>query len=955
MPCQTPCNPCQQLGELPILFTRYAAVFSADPRRKAALKTLAPSAPFLAPSVPLKTGAGYAVRMLRHGVLYVLIERAGKKTWTGYLVHSHGYLTPFNPVLTPVPESPGNPACEVNVRGANKSLVWIADPKGVDKLWYFFSPDPVLPDVLGTLATSPQKLHHLDVAGWVSSCMPTPHTCMPDELPARVGEWAALTKKDVLEGLNEQIYGVMGIATSEQQYGKGEIPVYSNSVLKKNTTAPPPQDIFSADNPLGAWEKTDRLAPGTLPAYAEVHGTRLANIAKTLAGETGNSRRPMGMVATCDDAIGIAQELSHWRNKAYKDLIDWGDVVEDKPAGNRQSRKTRFEVASAWARMEAQFRLKRIAMTTRVVALGAGVSDRPRIESEMTDAEKRGPFQGRAFKTRDEYEQWQADLDRKTEIRTGPLADQRWAGYVAALDIGEMTRVREAYAKGAGAFEELAATRAPDALAWIDSLALQEALALYNGNGRHDTLQGINLAAQINGILEGFGGGGESCVNRLMTWAQDYQDNPKNLLWRGYLMNQIDAQSTFDAAMKAASVPGKTAAQNAESFKTQLDKFAKLNDLMGGPYVNLIRASQAIPLFGMSAALNTIFHTILKAGAGKIGLENTLARALMNSVAMGTGSAGAFELFVGQQAALKNLTRAELLAKRGYGLTQAQGKFRQTTQGAVNRVVAEGAHGDFFKMRLTGGMVMLESVLFMSKARELAGAREDEVARAALEFAAASATTTAAALEIGSMVQEWLISKSSSPGAKAMAEIRLGGFKLAGGALATVAGVAAVYLDFQAAGRANQDDKTMLMWLFYARTFANGLATGNGIALSLSYAGPLLEHLAKTTGSRMIGALARGAARLAARRALLFAGTWIMFAVVTALTIVIAWIDDDAMQKWAARSSFRKLPEPALDGPGAETGRGTPAVKDVPKPKFLYDKPGEELTELFNGFMGVTS
>jgi hypothetical protein len=606
--------------------------------------------------------------------------------------------------------------------------------------------------------------------------------------------------------------------------------------------------------------------------------------------------------------------------------------------------------------LEPQFRLKRIAMMTRIAAFGAGVSERPRIESEMTEAQKRAPFQGRSFANREEYEEWQANLNKKTEALTGPIADQRWAGYMAALDLKEMNRVRTSYAKASEAYETLAASRAPDALAWIDSPALQDALALYNGQGRDDTVQGINIAAQINGILEGFGGGGESCVKRLTAWAQDYQDNPKNLLWRGYLMNQIDAQATFDANMKAALAPGKTAAEKAEAFKTQLDKFAKFNDVMDGRYVTLIKASQAVPLFGMSAALNAIFHCVLKAGSGKIGLENSLARALMNSVAMGTGSAGAFELYLGQQAALKNLTRAELLAQKGYGLSQAQGKFRQTTQGAVNRVIAEGGKGEFFKMRLTGGMVMLESVLFMFKARELAGAKTDETARAAWQFAAASASTTAAALEIGAMVQEWLTTKSSCPGAKAMAEIRLGGFKLAGGALGTVAGAAAAYLDFQDAGKASQEEKTALFYLFLARSGANLVGTFNGIALSLSYAGPLLKHLAETTGRKALFTyLAEKASELALKRALLFSGTWIMFAVVTAITIVIAWLDDDAMQKWVARSSFRKLSEPVPTGPYATAGSDKPEVKEAPKPKPLYDKPGEELAELFNGFVGVTS
>lgn len=966
MPCQTPCDACKP-GELPILFTRYAVAFSADAARRAALQKLKPAAPFMAPPVPLTTGAGYAVRMLREGVLYVLIESAGHRQWDGYLVHSHGYLSCFDPQATPVPAAPAQPACEMDIRGANKSLVWVANPAKVTRLWYFFSPDPVLADMLNKLKADPAQLHQLDVAAWVVSCPATAHASPPDRLTTQVGEWAALTDPQVLDGLNEQIYAVMGISVQEQHYGSGRVALYVNTI-RQTRVDPPADQIFSDENPRGLWRITERTGAAQFPAYAQVHGKRLANIAQTLAGEPGNPKRPPGIVAACDDAIGIAQELNHWRNKAYKDLIDWGDAVEDAPTpqakGNKQSRKTRFEIANAWAKMAPLFRQKRIAMNLRIRALGAGVSDRPVIWAEMTEAQQRAPVpQGRVFATRAEYEKWQADLEKATEAQVGPVADKRWAGYMEALDLVEMNRVRTDHAKAALTHEKLAASRAPDALAWIDSTALQDALALYNGQGRDDTVQGIKFAAQINGILEGFGGGGERCVNRLMAWAQDYRDNPKNLLWRGYLMNQRAAQSSFDAAMKAAAVPGKTADQLAEVFKTQLDKFAKFNDVMDGPYSNLIRVSQAIPLFGMSAALNAIFHAVLKAGVGTIGFENTLARALMNSVAFGTGSAGAFQLYVEQQAALRNLTRTQLLNQKGYGLSQARAKFRQTTQGAVNRVIAQGGQGEFFKMRLTGGLVMLESVLFMFKAKELGNASGEEAARAAWEFAAASATTAAAALEIGGVVQEWLFRQSSSPAAKAMAEIRLGGFKLAGGALGMLAGLAAAYLDFQAAGKASQEEKTALIWLFRARSGTNFLAAGTSGALGFSYAGPLLEHWAKRMGGNIVlEGLAVGAEWLFIRQAALFAGTWIMFFAVTAITFVIAFLDDDAVQKWVKRSSFRKLPgaDPKTSGatvptPAVAAGGVKPAAKENPKPKPLYEKPGEELVELFNGFVGVTS
>ena len=938
MPCESPCDACKP-GDLPILFTRYAAAFSAEPERAAALKKLKPSGQFKAPSVSLKT-AGYSVRMLREGVLYVLTERAGAKSWRGFMVHAHGYLSEFNPLLTPSPSGPAAPACEVAIRGANKSLVWIADPKNVSNLWYFFHPDTVLPDVLRNLKADPAKLHKLDVSAWVGSCPPTPHTCMPDALGTQVGEWAALTDSVMLDALNEQIYGVMGLDTAQQGYGQGQIPVYANAALNKTTTNPPPKDIFSADNPWGSWTRTDRLGPGTLPAYAKVHGARLENIAQALAGEPGNPNKPPGIVAACDDAIGIAQETNHWRNKPYRDLIIWGDGVEATPdKSNRQSRKTRFEVGNTLVMMAPLFKQKRIALAVRAIAFGQGVSERPQILDEMTEAQRRAPMTGRVFNTRADYDAYMAKLQSQTEVANGPLAETRWAGYMAAIDTGAIDRWRKTYADKAQHFENEATRRAPDALAWVNSGELQDALARYNGKGRSDLTQGAKCSAQINGILEGMGGGGNTCEGKLMEWAKDFADNPKNLLWRGYLLNQEDMQAPFAAAMAAAQAPGKSAPERVEQFKFLIDKFAKFNDLMAGKNDLSLRLAQAIPLFGMNPALNLLMHTIFKVGSGKAKFENALARALMDSVAAGAGSESAFRLYAEQQAEIKKITPHQLLSNKNYTAAHARGKLNQTRRTSIDKVINEGGQGDFFKLRVTSALTMLEGLLFLAKANELAAADGQEATRrAALQFGAAGLMTTAAALEVGGLMQEWLATKSSSPAAREMAEIRLGGFKLAGNALAGIAGVVGAYYDFKDAGKADAEQKTALMWVFRARAYTNVGAISTGLALGYSYAGPLLEHLGQSAGGNAaLEGLATGAKWLAERRAWLFAATWWLTFMTIAVTIVIGWLDDDAMQKWCAKSSFRK-----------------PAELDKEQPP-LYGKPGEELMELYNAFRGATS
>jgi hypothetical protein len=43
-------------------------------------------------------------------------------------------------------EAKSHPACQVEFRPANMSMVWIQDAKRVKKVWYMFHPDPIDPD-----------------------------------------------------------------------------------------------------------------------------------------------------------------------------------------------------------------------------------------------------------------------------------------------------------------------------------------------------------------------------------------------------------------------------------------------------------------------------------------------------------------------------------------------------------------------------------------------------------------------------------------------------------------------------------------------------------------------------------------------------------------------------------------------------------------------------------------
>lgn len=166
MPCPSPCSNCERKG-LPILIARYAAAYSAREAGMAELRKLQPVAP-LDPrpgGVALQT-ALYNVRLLREGYLYLLIEREGAMPeWQGHVVNPHGYLSEFN--IRHPHTAKAHPACETDMRGAAKSLVWIPDAQRVEGLWLMFHPDPVLYSRLRQIEGQRDAyMQKFDVAGY---------------------------------------------------------------------------------------------------------------------------------------------------------------------------------------------------------------------------------------------------------------------------------------------------------------------------------------------------------------------------------------------------------------------------------------------------------------------------------------------------------------------------------------------------------------------------------------------------------------------------------------------------------------------------------------------------------------------------------------------------------------------------------------------------------------------
>ncbi|MEJ8857248.1 T6SS effector BTH_I2691 family protein, partial [Variovorax robiniae] len=307
MTCETPCKNCNRKG-LPILFTRYAAAYSAQQKGMDALAALKPAHPLQTTpgKVAMKT-ALYNLRMLRAGYLYVHIERDADRCfadeWKGYVVHPHGYLTEFD-LSTPGDAMPLVACSRDAALQANRSMVWVKDAKEVKKLWYMFNPDPVDHKHLFNVIAKdlPKYMQSFDVAGWTGGSTNQKDTVEPNKLDSQVVEFSALSSPALRSACEPLMYGLMGSNAQERGWGDYE-----------TQRATPQLDMAS-----GAATGFEEMYTITVkqPDFAIAHGARLRKVAEFL--KTGK-----GAVAACEDAIGIAQELGHLQSEAHTTYAHW--------------------------------------------------------------------------------------------------------------------------------------------------------------------------------------------------------------------------------------------------------------------------------------------------------------------------------------------------------------------------------------------------------------------------------------------------------------------------------------------------------------------------------------------------------------------------------------------------------------------------------------------------------
>jgi hypothetical protein len=607
MPHATPCDQCSRSG-LPILFTRYAAGYSASRGGMDALDTLKTGGTLQTrPSGVKLKAATCNVRMLRAGYLYIRLETDIRHPeWLGYAVHPHGYLTRFD--IDHPENASAEPACRPDEWGGNRSLVWIKDADAITQLYFMFHPDPVDPGHLkAVIGKEPKKyMQSFDVAGWTQGDVNQGDTLLPDSLDIMVMEFKAVSDKTLQTVGCEQHYGLMGCSGAERQWGTYTEVKYGRHVsegYRTDKTNPDPEEHFpTGTGPVGPARSGVYLHETIDRPYRVAHGPRLEKIAEHLkAGK--------GAVLACEDPIGVAQELALHHLTAAIPYIAWLKETDGADASNPKVTNQWKQAASETIKaMEAAFQKK---------AMGLYDESTDRLQARRAELERLSqgpPAQVQQRQPDGSYKQVPGDvfvrdrikeIDEQIRFRAG---HRDTASSIEALnavtktlahyDADKRKKFDAAHAMQIKDRDHAMNQLTEDLIACICHRSFHDqALGRYRRDQRGlDAGDGVRCAAQLCTALSPM-----DSSPRGRAWYSSlnlFDPDPRNSVWRMVSMNNDEVSKELRVAMASLinTLPAASNSDAVASVEENLRRQKAYADMIGalGRVPKTVKAAQSI-------------------------------------------------------------------------------------------------------------------------------------------------------------------------------------------------------------------------------------------------------------------------------------------------------------------------------------------------------------------------
>ena len=938
------------------------------------------------------TRAKYAVRLMRQGYLYVLLERKGIKYWDAYRVLEDAFLYKFNPEDPPQIEP--SFSCERHTCGINASMVSIPEALEVPKVWSLFVPVPLTKAKLDEYKANANKyvgegkLQTFSPANWLNGSTAQPHTLLAPELLSKVAEYILFTQ---------------------------------------------PGNPYESE--LGKALET-QLFPASKDAYAGTPPDEKGHYFGRL-GSLYNTIKRVGYASfVLHDHIGITQELNDFRNDALTPVEAFLAKREGEATNQR-----RLEVMQAIEDVHGGIKghfvklgVQRIQMVDQanLPNTQASTAQQLRAMGRIAEAEK---LEAQVK----EHERRKAQ--NRQRILDGTEAEAEWQRvYAKLLDQNEIDRFRKSLEGVSERCGKQANERAADHVLWVKSARLVDAFDMFDPSEEHC---GFEFTREHMHCTHGMFGI-ESNQPTLAEWMNIDKVERNNLYMRANLYNHQDlikqASDAFTAVRKEVrhvegvefiapdklakftkglvsvfkSVdsawdewlrdkvvlerhkPSEVAPDKRKEYTDALKKFdneadkrkfanrvGNLSKFRGGlEGVALARIGEATRGVaskggkldkGIVAVAGLLLYPRLGGLAGAIGMEKfflKLSAENLASIKAQTERAVAEGRMTPQQGeqhmkdyekggkyatapgdaarregapqakAVGQAEKAKVKGSLEELLRDEQSKLRERialTQAELERGERPSTN-NFRQMRMGVLMMSLEGLALTSKLAQHKGEwtvrGRLEIIGSILSLASMSCDLMYAAAK--SLREMTSFSTKVAPNINDAADIIRGEFKITAGVLSTAAGMVSVVLDAQSAyGEFRKQDTSPVLLAVYSTKALVGFASAAlGFISAFSYTGPMLRNLGKE-------ALAKKAEQVALARTL-----WLIRVarfnmiglVLTAGELAYTWcIKDDELEVWCKTSTFRK----------DKNTRGMFA-------KTPYSNTKKELEELQKSFLLVT-
>lgn len=918
------CKFCDKRGLL-WLPLRYGAVGAANLAALDALPKLAGKLGTGVSDLTL-TKAKYAVRLLRSGYLYVLIERQGVKYWEAYRVTEDAFLYKFAPENPPLVEPKFS--CERHTCGINASMVAIPEAKDVPNVWSLFTPAPLTTAKLDEYKANAAKyvgegkLQTFSPSGWLDKSTEQPHTLLASELMTKVAEFILFKQP------GNPYESELGKAL-EQQLFPANKDAYAGA---------PPDDKGQYFGRLGSLYNTMKRA-----GYATF---------------------------VLHDHIGITQELNDFRNAPIERVQKYLGTKDKYGASNER----RLNIYESIEEIKAGYFSGCVNDTAAFHEMHRQSSDDffQRRRNQAQTLRQQGHAADAAA--------IEADIERSLREREKNYAEgiqqskasaqANWKKkYSSRLDESEMLTFRQEFDSITTEAFKQAEQRFPDHLKWFESARL---IAAFDALDPKDMNSGYSFAAESAICSIGMSGckAGEDKID---AWVKAPDVTRANLYMRGVYFNQealiANAKKAFDdvqnAAAKVDAVSDLDAAlvlklaknlvSGFKSVDSAFDEWARnqgqafsqswvqpngVGKAMGVQHGFEILfqhkvSEMARTLFrsgvggkfdkALTARISVLLYAKLGAVAEKLAFDVLMLKTpdpRRTAEGFKGRSAERNAELEGRKVARKNeQLRAKTAAQLadeideslGILVDDAKAKAKSKVKLTLEEMQALGDKGqptnNYHQARIGVVLGCIEMIALGDKLWRFENSLKGwlEVGGSIMAVGSIVLDTYYAAAKSIREIAPYKSIKAIKDGA----DIVRGGFKLGAGVLGAGAGLCSAFLDSSKVF--TESDKNLKV--IYTLRAATGFAgAGVGMLAALSYAEPFLMYTAKGYAEKSLryrlltGKLLQLSAKLALRVRLL---VWVarlnlVGLALTAIEIGYLYFKDDDLQNWCEKSTFRK-------------------------------------------------